>query len=228
MKGIWLLPSRRRLKKLAVFFEHATRHGISTPGVVLVQKDELDELRAYYAALKLPPRWQIVPTSADGFGDKQREIWPAVRDLDWVGLACDDLRPQTRGWDRALLAAVNGQNIVTCNDGQQGNARMSGVTIFSGAVLRAIGYLYAPGFWHTFMDNVWEDLGRATNCWTYVDSVLITHDHPFVNQQIDPARADETTYKSYGRMLADQAAYAAWKKNDFENTCERIRKIWAP
>ena len=228
MRGLWLLPSRRRLTKLATFFDHAVRNGMTTPGAVLVQKDELAELRAGYDALVLPAGWQILPTNADGMGDKYREIWPAVKDLDWVGIACDDLRPQTAGWDRTLLEHVNGQNIVTCNDGQQGASRMSGITVFSGAILRAIGCIYPPGFWHAYLDNCWEDLGRATNCWTYIDSVLVTHDHPFTNQQLDPAKADETSYKSYGRMAQDHAAYVAWKRDEFQPTCEMIRKIWAP
>jgi len=227
MRGLWLLPSRRRTVKLGGFFDHAMRNGMTTPGAVLVQKDELAELRTEYDAIQKPANWHVLPTNADGMGDKYREVWPAVRNLDWIGIACDDLRPQTPEWDRKLLAALNGNNVVTCNDGQQGNLRMSGITVFSGALLRTIGYIYAPGFWHTFMDNVWEDLGRTANCWTYVDDVLVTHQHPFVNQHIDPALADETTYKSYGRMAEDQAAYLAWKRTEFKPTCERIRQLWA-
>jgi len=202
-------------------------NGITTPGAVLVQKDELQELKDGYSQIKMPSNWSVLPTHADGMGPKYVEVWPAVRNLDWIGIACDDLRPQTPEWDAKLLAALNGNNVVTCNDGQQGNLRMSGITVFSGALLRTIGYIYAPGFWHTFMDNVWEDLGRTANCWTYVDDVLVTHQHPFVNQQIDPALADETTYKSYGRMAEDQAAYLAWKRTEFQPTCERIRQLWA-
>lgn len=227
MKGLWLLPSRRRLEKLAEFVRCALENGITTPGAILVQKDELSQLRAQYDNLPLPAGWKILPTNADGMGDKYREIWPAVRGLDWVGIACDDLRPRTLGWDRTLLAVVNGKNVVTCNDGVQGAARMSGITIFSGGLLRAIGYIYAPGFWHTYMDNVWEDLGRATACWNFVPEVLVEHDHPFTNQQLDPAKADETSYKSYGQQAMDAAAYAAWKANDFAATCERIRECQA-
>jgi len=144
-----------------------------------------------------------------------------------IGIACDDLRPGTPQWDNILLSHVTSKNIVTCNDGQQGNIRMSGITIFSGGIARAMGYLFPPEFWHTFVDNVWEDLGRATGCWTYVPEVLVTHDHPFTNQQIDPAKADETTYRSYGQGLRDQQAYLNWKKNDFEACCERIKKCQA-
>ncbi len=158
MKGLWLLPSRRRIGKLRIFLEQATKNGMSTPGAVLVQHQELAELKALYDAQPLPPNWKILPTVSDGMGDKYREVWPAVKNLDWIGIGCDDLRPQTPGWDKKLLSHVNGKNIVTCNDNQQGNLRMSGITIFSGNILRAMGYIYPPEFWHTFVDNVWEDI----------------------------------------------------------------------
>lgn len=225
MKGLWILPSRRRLVKLAKFFEAATGAGMTTPGAVLVQKEELFELQSEYEALKLPSGWKILPTMGEGMGDKCREIWPAIKNLDWVGLACDDLRPQTMGWDQTLKAYINGKNIVTCNDSQQGNVRMAGITMFSGPLLRAIGYLYAPGFWHTFMDNVWEDIGRATNCWTYVHEVLVTHDHPFTNQQLDPAKTDETTLKSYGQQKRDMDAYAHWKQHEMAGVIERVKAL---
>lgn len=225
MRGLWLLPSRRRLEKLAIFFEKAIENGIATPGVVLVQKDELAELKAQYDALVIPPRWSILPTNADGMGDKYREVWNAVKSLDWVGIGCDDLRPQTLGWDKTLLSHITGKNIVSCNDGQQGNLRMSGITIFSGVVLRAMGYIYPPHFWHTYVDNVWEDIGRGAECWTYVNDVLVTHDHPFVNQQIDPMKADDTTYKSYGHMQEDYTTYQEWIKNDRDNVIKRVKEI---
>lgn len=225
MKGIWLLPSRRRLEKLARFFDCAMENGLSTPGVVLVQKDELVELHKEYAQIKMPQSWGIMPTLADGLGDKCREVWPAIKRLDWVGLGCDDLRPQTHGWDKTLIERINGKNIVTCDDGQQGNLRMSGITVFSGGLLRAMGYMFPPGFWHTYTDNVWEEIGREGDCWTYVREVLILHDHPFRNQQIDPALADDTTYKSYGQADRDIAAYKHWQQHDKAGVIERVRAL---
>lgn len=225
MRGLWLLPSRRRLGKLAAFFQAAMDNGISTPGAVLVQKDELIELKAEYDKLVLPKGWSILPTTADGMGDKYREVWPAVKDLGWIGIACDDLRPCTPWWDRAILTRVNGKNVVSCNDGQQGNARMAGITIFSGGLLRAIGYIYPPGFWHTCVDDVWEDIGRSTGCWDYEPDVLVKHDHPFVNQQIDPNKADDTTLRSYGQTARDSEALRWWRQTERAGVLERVKAL---
>lgn len=225
MRGLWLLPTRRRLVKLQAFFDAAMQNGISTPGVCLVQKDELTELRAEYDAIRKPDDWLILPTNAEGLAGKCQEVFGAVSQFDWVGLACDDLRPQTPAWDATLTGAVNGKNIVTCNDGQQGSLRMAGITVFSGGILRAMGYMFAPNFWHTFQDNVWEDIGRGANCWTYVDSVLIAHDHPFRNQKIDESLADDTTRSSYGQQQRDMAAYQQWIATDKDACIDRVKAL---
>lgn len=225
MKGLWILPSRRRIGKLTNFFKSAMENGMTTPGIVLVQQDELKECQTEYDAIVKPDNWKILPTYADGQGDKYREIWSAVRNLDWIGIGCDDLRPQTKDWDKTLLSKITGKNIVSCNDGQQGNLRMSGITVFSGSVLRAMGYIYPPNFWHTYVDNVWEDIGRGANCWTYVDEVLVLHDHPFVNQQLDPEKADDTTHKSYGQQERDQEAYRQWLITERDSVIQRVMAI---
>ena len=225
MKGLWLLPTRKRFTKLQNFFDHAVKNGITSPGVCLVQKDELSEFKADYDQIQKPANWKILPTTAEGLANKCQEVYPTVAKLDWVGLACDDLAPQTPGWDQTLIGATNGRNIVTCNDGQQGNLRMAGITIFSGGILRALGYMFPPNFWHTYADNVWEDIGRGAECWTYIDSVLVTHDHPFRNQRIDPALADETTKSSYGQSERDQQAYLNWIQTDKARCIERIKAL---
>lgn len=225
MKGLWLLPTRRRFDKLQRFLDKATENGMQAPGVCLVQADELVECRADYDAIRKPANWRILPTRGEGLADKCREVWTAVEALDWVGLACDDLVPQSAQWEATLLAAVSGRNIVTCDDGKQGNLRMSGITIFSGGVLRAMGYMFPPHFWHTYADNVWEDLGRGADCWTYVHSVLIEHDHPFRGGQISQALIDDTGARSYGQQQRDQQAYALWIAQDRAACIERIRSI---
>ena len=221
MRGLWLLPTRRRIEKLKRFFEVPP----STPGVLLVQSEELAELSSQYSSLPLPAGWSVLPTTSDGLGDKCREVWPAVSKLDWVGLGCDDLRPKTPGWDTKLISHINGRNIVTCDDGVQHEARMSGITVFSGELLRTMGYMFPPHFWHTYVDNVWEDIGRLSGCWTYVPDVLVTHDHPFRNQKIDPAQADDTTYKSYGQQERDVQAYQHWQATERDAVVKRIREM---
>lgn len=225
--GLWLLPSRRRLGKLQTFFDCAMENGMTSAGVVLVQQDELKEFANEYSAIRKPDNWRILPTVGEGLADKCREVFSVVSGFDWVGLACDDLRPQTPEWDKTLIEAINGKNIVTCEDGQQGNTRMAGITLFSGGVLRALGYMFPPNFWHTYADNVWEDIGRGANCWDFVPSVLIAHDHPFTDQKLDPAKVDDTGLKSYGQQQRDAEAYALWCQSERQAAIARVKALCA-
>ena len=55
MKGLWLLPTRRRVELVKRFFANAVANGLSSPGRILVQDTELAELRAEYDSISLPP-----------------------------------------------------------------------------------------------------------------------------------------------------------------------------
>jgi hypothetical protein len=211
------------LEKLQVFFDKAVENGMTTPGVCLVRKQELEELD--YSVIRKPENWMILPTNGEGLADKCQEVYPVVSKLDWVGLACDDLRPQTPGWDQTLINRITGKNIVTCNDSQQGSLRMAGITVFSGKLLEAMGYMFPSNFWHTYADNVWEDIGRGAECWTYVDEVLVTHDHPFREQKLDPALVDDTTKSSYGQQQRDIDAYQHWVNSERQAVIARVRAL---
>jgi len=93
------------------------------------------------------------------------------------------------------------------------------------------------------------NLGPAEGCFHFLACIFATHSqmarlrsveavisHPLTVPRTfqitstgsSPLKsADETTYKSYGRMAEDQAAYLAWKRTEFKPTCERIRQLWA-
>jgi hypothetical protein len=53
----------------------------------------------------------------------------------------------------------------------------------------------------------------------------VTHDHPFVNQKIDPKKADDTTLKSYGQMEKDYQVFNMWNATERQNVIDRIIKL---
>lgn len=222
MKGAWLLPTRRRISTLKRFLQAAKETGVRTPGKILVQRDEQKEFVSEYATLDLPEGWTVCVTDADGMGDKFREIWPLVKDMDWVGWLVDDLVPMTPGWDKTMISGINGQNIISCNDGARAPFRMC-APVISGDLLRAVGYIYAEGFWHTYMDDAWERLGRATDTWWVCMDVLLKHFDAFQDSGI----ADETHFKSYGQGDRDKAAFYAWRKNEMDGAVRRIMDLKA-
>lgn len=221
MRGAWLLPTRRRLPTLKRFLDAARATGVSTPGMILVQEAEYVKLMDEYAALELPAGWRIVPTRAEGMGDKFREVWPAIRDMDWVGWVVDDVVPETQGWDRTLISGLNGANVISCNDGARAPYRMC-APVFSGDWLRALGYLYAQGFWHSYWDDALEQLGRATDTWWVCMDVVLRHVDAF-----QTGVQDDTHRMSYGRSAEDKAALNVWRRNEMDAAVRRIMDLKA-
>ena len=219
-EGRWYLPTRRRIVKLRAFFDSAA---MSTPGTVLVQKDEFHELRAQYATIDLPSNWRFHLTESEGMGDKFREMWPVIKEGEWMGWLVDDLTAETPNWDTKLIGQLNGKNFVSAYDGGQNPSRMC-VPVFSHGLLNAVGYLYPPGFFHTYLDDVWEFLGRQTKCWLYDPSVKLNHHHGFREGQL--TAGDDTERISYSRMAQDKEAFDRWKKYVALQSIQKIKALY--
>lgn len=219
MSGFWLLPSHGRPKTLAKFMRAALKCNTSTPGLVLVQKNELLTHREEYDAIEMPKGWHYRITKTQGMGDKFREIYPEVRHLDWIGWVVDDLVPLTDKWDAVMISGLNGKNIISCNDGARAPFRMC-APVFSGDLLRAVGYIYAPGFWHTYMDDAWEAIGKATGSWWVCMDVVLKHEDAF-----QTGVADATHMLSYGKNEQDKAAFENWRMTDMDRAVLAIMNM---
>lgn len=206
-KGLWLLPTKGRVPNLRRFANAAREMGTSTPGLVLVNRDDYEARLADYesAAALLPPGWGFRLVEATSYGGALRAVWDEVKDLDWVGLVSDDLVPATSTWDVQLIAALQGWNFVSSNDGWQAPQRMHGAAVWSGDLLRAVGWLFPAGLDHVFHDDVWETLGRETNCWSVRMDIMVKHLHEsragIIGPTMDPNSAlwrhDEAWYRAW-------------------------------
>ena len=83
--------------------------------------------------------------------------------------------------------------------------------VFSGALLRAVGYVYPPSFWHTHVDDVWEALGTVTGCWWVCMEVTLRHIDAFQTGNVD-----ETHVRAYAQTGADGERYLEWRKSDMD------------
>lgn len=209
---MWLLPTRERLPNLRRFLAAAREMGTSTPGLILVNRDELQRDQGEYAAtLQLgPPGWQIRAVDADCYGEALRQAWPWVKDDAWIGLVSDDLIPASPGWDVGLVRSLQGWNVVSANDGWQANAdirqgRLHGAICWSGDLARAVGWVFPEGLRHIFHDDVWEALGRETRCWQTRMDIMTRHAHeslggvrgPTMDPTSDLWRHDEAWFKDW-------------------------------
>jgi hypothetical protein len=219
-QGLWLLPSRHRIPSLKRFFDAAKQTGMTTGGMVLVNRDEFEKSFIEYATLELPANWHIEPVDANSVAEAMRAIWPKVQHLDWVGGLCDDHIPATQNWDTVLIDQTVGWNVVSSNDAWQAPKRIHGAIVWSGELLRTLGGIYPPGFKHFFVDDVWESLGRATNCWRVDMSVLVRHTHATKTK-----KSDGTT-EHIGRYWSqDEATYRAWMQKTRPESIDAIMNL---
>lgn len=214
---MWLLPTKRRLELLNRFFVACRRTQISTPGIVMVQKAEYDELRAEYNAIKAPDNWHIEATEGDTLGDKLRECEPLYMHLPWAGLIVDDVIPKTIRFDEIILSVLKPGRVVSTNDGQVAPHRIC-CPVYSGELLRAVGWMFPPGFNHLFTDDVWETIGREASCWDVLMSVTIRHYGAFQTGEVD------ATHKaSYSHWDHDKLAFENWCRDDKAACIERVK-----
>lgn len=217
---MWLVPSRRRPKNLARLFDSLRQTNTTTPGAVLIDTVDYELLRQEYEALSVPEGWEIVQTQGESMGDKVRELWPRYSPLDWVGLMGDDNIPDTDGWDRILINALRGWNVITTNDGWQAPKRMAGATLWSGDLIRSVGYVYPTELRHLFIDDLWETLGRKTECWHIRMDIVVKHAHVFIT-----GVTDETHEKAYANWPHDEARYQRWRREEMKDAETAIRNL---
>lgn len=220
--GHWYLPTRRRIEKLKAFLASAIATGISTPGSIVVQEDEFNELQDDYLGIELPDGWEYTLTKQDSMGGKLKELWPEISKCEWFGWLVDDLVCESPNWDTTLISGLNGKNFTSAWDGGQKPERMC-VPVFSHGLLNAVGCVYPPGFFHTYLDDVWEHLGRSTGCWQMMPSVKLIHHHGFKASGWEPS--DETEKVSYSHMAEDKLAFERWLHYVAKPTIERIKAL---
>jgi hypothetical protein len=209
MKGLWLLPTRRRVPIVKRFLKAAVTHGMREPGRILVGDKELEELKHEYASIDLPDNWTIVASPHDSICETMRGALPLYKSLDWAGTITDDVVPETPGWEQKLLEWNDGRTIISCDDGGQAPKRMAGAIIWPIPIFRAVGYWVPSGFRHCFVDDLWESLGRECDCWRVRMDVMVRHIHPFGAGGVE----DDTHRHSYraDKWANDSALYEQWK-----------------
>lgn len=219
--GIWLIPSHGRAStNLPRFLAACLETNVSTPGAILVTREDYETNRDAYEDLKLPAKWLILICD-DCETTAEKTAWGLAHfpDAAWYGWLADDLIPETPRWDRRVVEALNGLNFVSTVFGEK-SSRMNGAVAWSGDVIRAIGYIYPPGLQHLFLDDVWEEIGRMTGRWQVLSDVLVTHYHgPKVG---DP---DATSDRVNSFWEHDRKAYIAWQKTDGIPAVERIMEM---
>lgn len=209
-----IVPSRRRIERLKRFFQSAKETNTTSPITVLVDsRDYLDNCDAYLNLemdYMVGYPWRTVVTSQESMGDKVREAWGIYKDLNWICLLNDDHVFRTKEWDKRLISQLDGTNFLSCSDGWKTDGKKTlpaGATMWSGDLIRAVGYIFPNRLNHMFIDNVWMDLGKATGSWLLDESVVVEHEHA---TRMDEWK-DDTHKKSESFLHGDGLRYVEWR-----------------
>lgn len=144
---------------------------------VLFYVDVDDPLRGDYATLE-----PIVGPS-DGVGKAWNRL-ATVAKGDLLMMGNDDLRFETRGWDQAILEAIDrsgfgrdGLFVAWANDGSPKAATNCTFPIVSRLWYEVLGY-FTPECFHFLWHDTWiRDLGQRLGRLIYVPQALIEHRH---------------------------------------------------
>lgn len=222
------MPSRSRPEKLISniqeYYEKATN---KTSIGFLVSIDEDDETQQvvldWYGKNKIGVLLKI--------GKSESKIHACNRDieqvtefgLDWdiVVLASDDMRVQVHGWDEIIRQnmAKHFQDTDGClwfNDGAKHSAGAKQVictlSIIGRKYYDQYGYIYYPGYKSFFCDNEFTEVAAAQKKITYIDQVIIRHEHPHwgYGKQDDLYKENQKYWKH------DQELYHSRKQSAFK------------
>lgn len=227
MKALILLPSLNRPKLLKNFLESYVKTKATTPGLVLVDKQ--DPSKEEYLKLDYPKEWTLVLTEGRSMADKINEVWNQFIDLDAVCILNDDHECITEGWDQKCLSAITGTNVIGTNDNYVAPRRLCGATWWSTKVIKTVGYIFPTGISHLFIDSVWEFLCAKAQCANILMDIIVQHNHAFK----DPNSVkDETHKKIYTDDWSDQNKigtpawhFQEWLKNSSEKDSQKLLDI---
>ena len=141
----------------------------------------------------------------------------------YFGSLGDDMVPVTPGWDERLIMVLekNRPGFAYPNDLRRTD--IPEAVVISRPVIRALGWMSPPFVTHWYQDNVWADLGRATDSLHYLPDVIVDHRHPNVTGE----PADATYHDAAKGFDADLAAYQRWRLAGMAADVARVRRAQA-
>ena len=105
-----------------------------------------------------------------------------VNDWDIVLLASDDMTPKVKGYDNIIRNKMkefysDTDGILCFNDGFQGE-KLNTLCILGKKYYKRFNYIYHPDYKSCWSDNEFMEVGKILKKQTYIDSVIIKHEHP--------------------------------------------------
>jgi hypothetical protein len=105
-----------------------------------------------------------------------------IKDWDIVLLASDDMIPIVKGYDDIIINNMKNHypdtdGVLWFNDGYQGN-KLNTLCILGKKYYERFGYIYNPEYKSVWSDNEFMSVANILGKQTYIDNVIIKHEHP--------------------------------------------------
>lgn len=155
------------------------------------------------------------------FGESKSKIDAVNRDIDTNGdwgiilLASDDMIPNIKGYDEIIINKMkelypDTDGVLWFNDGFQGK-KLNTLCILGKKYYDRFGYIYYPEYKSTWCDNEFMDVANFLNKQTYIDDVIIKHEHP----DWGFGGRDEIHNENYKNLNYDMVVYNKRKLTNF-------------
>jgi hypothetical protein len=156
------------------------------------------------------------------FGDSKSKIDAVNRDIntdgDWdvILLASDDMIPNVKGYDEIIINKMkelypDTDGVLWFNDGFQGQ-KLNTLCILGKKYYERFNYIYHPEYKSTWCDNEFMDVANLLNKQTYIDNVIIKHEHPDWGY----GKPDDIHLKNQSDLNYDMSLYNKRKEINFD------------
>ena len=151
----------------------------------------------------------VVGNSLSKIDAVNRDLNEFENKWDILLLASDDMIPQVKGYDiiikdNMLFNYPDTDGVLWFNDGFQKN-KLNTLCILGKKYYKRFNYIYHPNYRSCFSDNEFMDVGNLLKKQSYIDQIIIKHEHPdwgygnpdYVHKNnVSDFHHDYTTYES--------------------------------
>jgi hypothetical protein len=221
-----IVPSRGRPGNVARLIRAIARTATAQTDLIFGFDDDDPSLRQNIAVTtawsdQMPVGVETGPRKSLGGWTNQIALTAAG---DYRALASfgDDHVPQTCGWDKLLLAAIDGMGgvgIAYPDDGIRDD--VGEAWVMSSAIVRALGWMCEPSLQHWWVDEVITVIGREAGCLTYLPDVMVRHNHPAAGR----GQFDATYWEAFEGVSRDKKAYETWRAQRMAADIATVRAL---
>ena len=220
MRLLIKFPTRNRSKKflevLDLYYKNLNNIDLTE---FCISIDEDDTSMNNEEVLSVLDNYENLTTFISNSKSKIQAINADLEDMenwDIVLLASDDMIPQIKGYDDIIRE--NMEKYYPDTDGVlwffDGNRRdLNTLCILGKKYYDRFGYIYHPGYKSVYVDNEFTIVANKLKKQTFIDQIIIRHEHPDISQYRD--KLDNLYIENSKYYPVDYQFFQLRQKNNF-------------